>query len=283
MSRTRPLDRASPPAASTHAHGAAAPGPGGGDRPSRSRTGALAVGLALIAFVLYNVNGREAYPTGDSRPTALLPFSILYEGDLDLNEYHPPGAPVGGPIRSENGRIVSNYSPLPAILSLPIYLPAWPHRAEIDGDIFAWEPFFSKLAGSVWASAAVACFFLAAAQLGTPRSALLCALVLAFGSPFWVSASQTLGQHGLTVLLGSLALLALVRLERTGSIRWSLAAGTACALATGVRLTNAVVFATIFVYVLLFHRRRHALALAAPVLVVGFPFILYLLDRKSVV
>ncbi|MFN2431591.1 MAG: glycosyltransferase family 39 protein [Gemmatimonadota bacterium] len=245
-------------------------------RPARPSIRVLSLGLAVAAFLVYNANGREAYPTGDSRPTALLPFSILYEGDLDLNEYHPPSAGIGGPIRMEDGRILSNYSPLPALLSLPIYLLAWPHRDEIDGAILRWTPFFSKLAGSTFAALAAAMFFLAAAEVASRRAALLAALVLAFASPFWISASQTLGQHALTVLCGSAALLALCRLERTGSKRWALAAGVACALAVGIRLSNAVLFAAFLLYVAIQHRRA-ALAFAAPTLAIGVPAVAYLL------
>ena len=60
----------------------------------------------MVAFLVYNAHGREAYPTGDSRPTALLPFTLLYEGDLDLNEYHPPSAGIGVPIRMVDGRML---------------------------------------------------------------------------------------------------------------------------------------------------------------------------------
>jgi hypothetical protein len=242
----------------------------------RSRDRRVALALAVAAFLVYNVNGREAYPTGDSRPTGLLPFSILYEHDLDLDEYNPPEAPVSGPIRRENGHIVSNYSPLPAILSLPIYLPVLPFRVSIDGYMIRWEPFFAKLAGSIWAALAVAGFFLAASQVASERAAALTALVLAFASPLWMSGSQTLGQHGLTVLFGSLLLHALARLEATGRTRWALAAGLACALAVGTRLSNVVVFGIALVYLLRFHPRR-ALAFAAPALVFGTPFVIQLL------
>nr|MBA2566155.1 glycosyltransferase family 39 protein [Gemmatimonadota bacterium] len=241
---------------------------------SRGRLAAL---LAVLVLVVYNANGREAYPTGDSRPTALIPLSILYQGNLDLNEYRPPGAPVGGPVRLENGRLVSNYSPVPAFLSLPVYLLAWPHRAEINGDILRWTPFFSKLAGSIFAALATAAFFIAASELASRPAAMLAALVLAFASPFWVSGGQTLGQHGLTVLCGSLGLLFLMRLERSGSLRWAFLAGLACALAVGVRLTNGMLFAAFLAYLLLY-RRRAAAAFAAPVLVLGLPLALLLLS-----
>jgi hypothetical protein len=146
----------------------------------------------------------------------------------------------------------------------------------VNGDIFRWEPFFSKLAGSVWASLAAAVFFLAAAEVASQRSAALAALVLAFGSPFWISAGQTLGQHGLTVLLASTALLSVARLERTEDRRWALVAGIACALAAGIRLPNLVLFVAFLGY-LLIHRPRSALAFAAPALALGAPFALLLL------
>jgi hypothetical protein len=266
------------------AGGAEPSSPGGaGAAPAEVRRAGRGIGdrwvaaaLALAAFLLYNANGREAYPTGDTRPTGLLPFSILYEHDLDLDEYHPADAPVSGPIRRENGHIVSNYSPLPAILSLPIYLPALPYRVSIDGYMIRWEPFFAKLAGSIWAALAVAAFFLAASQVASQRAAALTALVLAFASPLWMSGSQTLGQHGLTVLFGSLLLFALARLEATPRTRWALAAGLACALAVGTRLSNVLVFLAALVYLLRFHPRRAA-AFAAPALVLGTPFVIHLL------
>jgi hypothetical protein len=271
-SRRRERARGGPEPSSRGAPAAAARARAGA--PIRNRWVALA--LAFAAFLVYNVNGREAYPTGDSRPTGLLPFSILYEHDLDLDEYNPPEAPVSGPIRRENGHIVSNYSPLPAILSLPIYLPVLPFRVSIDGYMIRWEPFFAKLAGSIWAALAVAAFFLAASQVASQRAAALTALVLAFAGPLWMSGSQTLGQHGFTVLFGSLLLLGLARLEATGRTRWALAGGLACALAVGTRLSNFVVFAIALAYLLRFHPRR-ALAFAAPALVLGTPLAVQLL------
>lgn len=236
----------------------------------------VAAALAVVAFAVFNANGREAYPTGDSRPTALLPFTLMYEGDLDLNEYHPPGAGISGPIRMENGRILSNYSPVPALLSLPLYLPVRAHRAEVDGDILRWTPFFSKLAGSFWAAIAVAAFYLAATRIATRRAAALTTIVLAFASPFWISGSQTLGQHGLTVLCGSLAFLGLAELKRSGLRRWALLAGFACALAVGIRLSNVVLFAAFLVYLALF-ARRFVLPFVIPVLLVAVPAVLQLL------
>jgi hypothetical protein len=231
----------------------------------------------VAALVVYHANGREAYPTGDSRPTALLPLSLLYEGDLDLNEYHPPDAAVGGPIRLEDGRVLSNYSPVPALLSLPVYLLAWPHRGEVNGDILRWAPFFSKLAGSVLAALALAVFLLAALEVASPRAAALTALAYAFASPFWVSAGQTLGQHGVTALCWSAALLALLRLERGGASAWAAAAGLAAAVAAGTRLPNAVVLAALVAWLLARRRVGHAALFAAPAVIVGLPLAVHLL------
>jgi hypothetical protein len=122
----------------------------------------------------------------------------------------------------------------------------------------------------------VATFFLAAAEVAPQRGAVLAALALAFASPFWVSASQTLGQHGFTVLFGSLVLFSLARLERTAARRWAVAAGAACALAVGTRLTNSVIFAMTLGYFAAL-QRRHLLAFAAPALVVAVPLALSLL------
>jgi hypothetical protein len=196
---------------------------------------------------------------------------------LDLNEYHPADAGIGGPIRLENGRILSNYSPIPALLSLPVYLLAWPHRGEVNGDILRWAPFFSKLAGSVLAALALAAFLVAATEVASTRAAALTSLAYAFASPFWVSASQTLGQHGVTALCWSAALLALLRLERGGGPVWAATAGLAAAVAAGTRLPNALVLAALFVWLLARRRFRDAALFAAPVAVVGVPMAAFLL------
>ena len=87
-------------------------------------------GLAILLFVVllavYLLNLR-VMAVGDSIPTRLLPFSILREGNLDLDEFswlRFDKLPYY--VRSSNGHIYSGTTVAASLLVLPLYvIPAW--------------------------------------------------------------------------------------------------------------------------------------------------------------
>ena len=78
--------------------------------------------LFLIALLVYNANGRQL-GAADTIPSRLLPYSILREGNFDLDEFrflYAHGVPAY--LFQSRGHLVSQYPPGPAILALPFYL-----------------------------------------------------------------------------------------------------------------------------------------------------------------
>jgi len=85
-------------------------------------THVTATRLFLIALFTYNANGRQLGAV-DTIPARLLPYSILKEGNFDLDEFgflFRQGIPAY--IIQSHGHLVSAYPPGPAILALPFYL-----------------------------------------------------------------------------------------------------------------------------------------------------------------
>jgi hypothetical protein len=78
--------------------------------------------LFCALLILYLANGVTK-ASGDTLPARYLPFSILREGNFDLNEFqflYAQGIPYY--LRHLNSRYVSNYPVGPALAALPFYL-----------------------------------------------------------------------------------------------------------------------------------------------------------------
>jgi hypothetical protein len=105
------------------------------------------------------------------------------------------------------------------------------------------------IASAIVAATAVVLFFIAARET-TVGAAIAIALVFAFGTPAWSSASRSLWQHGPSMLLLALALLVQ---QRGGRMLW---VGLLLAAAYVVRPTNAIPLAGAAAWVLLAKPRQ---------------------------
>ena len=94
-----------------------------------------ALRLALLAFVVYNINLRSE-TSFDTYPTRYIPISIVTQFNLDLDEFpslhHYPQSYHADPdvlpyyVQYRRGHYVSTYPVMPAILSAVIYaIPVW--------------------------------------------------------------------------------------------------------------------------------------------------------------
>ncbi len=115
---------------------------------------------------------------------------------------------------------------------------------------------------------------------GTPRRrrnlAILCGLLFALGTTAWSIASRSMWQHGPSLLLLALGLVALARLTTVAnsdqSRRWAaILCGISFAGAFAVRPTNAVPFAVVSVVVLV-TQRRHVVRYVVAAAVVLLPW-----------
>jgi hypothetical protein len=218
----------------------------------------LALGIALLAFVIYNANFRDI-SVGDTLPARFLPLALLHYGTLYLdplydaarwNRDHPYWLTRPG------GHWVSNYPVVTPVLAMPFYLPAvayldyrdrW-HEVRV---VQVLAELSDKLAASaVAAICAGLMFWLLRSRVPSLSRARALWLTAAFalGTETWAISSQALWQHGTAELLLLLALLAVTRDLTPGAL---VLAGSAAGLVIANRFFDALLAASFAAYLLL--------------------------------
>ncbi|MGH7846089.1 MAG: glycosyltransferase family 39 protein, partial [Candidatus Binatia bacterium] len=207
--------------------------------------------LFLVAVFIYNANGTHSFAV-DSNSTRLLPYSILEEMDFDLEEFTflyseriPPYL-----VRAEK-HLVSAYPPGPAIMALPFYIPAFVSGVSAQSNLMIQV---EKIAASVFVALSAALIYQCIASIEGGKTALLFALIYAFGTSSLSISSQGLWQHGPSQLLLVASLYGLVRgRERE---RWVGLAGLPLGGSVLCRPTDILVAVPLAVYVLHRHRQQ---------------------------
>lgn len=225
--------------------------------PARARRVAVLVGAAAFAVFLTNLRPMGA---GDTIPARLLPFSLLREGNLDLDEFAWLRAPeLKRPYFLQvdrAGHWRSKYPVATPLVVTPLAAPfAWWARARgiADGDarFRLLTAVFERVAAALIGAVSVALVLLAACELAPLAWAVAAALVYAFGTSTWVY-SQALWQHGLAEVGIAWAALCLLRPATRAR---AVLVGVAAALALAARPTTLVVAAVLGLAV---WRRRRA-------------------------
>ncbi len=192
-----------------------------------------AIGLAVIAFVVYNANLRPI-AEGDSFPARYLPLAIWRTGTLHLELFDKAMNTGYGfvywtmPLR---GHEVSRYPIVTPLLVTPLYAPAAYYLSETGWDsrrVKKVSAAMEKLSASLIAAVSVAIMYLVLIGIASPRTALILTIAYAFGTNTWVTGSQALWQHGTGELLLAVVLFAAPRAAERA--RWSNVAGICCAL-----------------------------------------------------
>jgi hypothetical protein len=260
----------------------------------RKRAGVGALVFVVVATVYLSCPVKGISDLIWSIPTV---FSIMQEGDADLDEYQPTFKELNGHGIVQVDGHYRNYFPIgPTLVALvPIWtfnqlvnlvatpVAPFPKLAKGVGN---WQRNFSRVGkidlsffmvtemvlGSLLAALAAVFIQLMALELLPMRWALVVTGVFAFCTPVWSTASRDLGQHGPSVLMLSVALWLLVRARR---IPWSAAlAGPFVALSYVMRPTNSL--SVILLTVLVAIRYRRALpGYCATALLVAIPFCAY--------
>jgi hypothetical protein len=231
MPRRRPRSSGAPP-----------PGPSQGPRAPAAvaiekepGTFRLGVPLFLALLALYVANLR-VLGAGDSIPTRLLPFSVLRERNLDLNEFTWEITRKGRLpyyVHRVGERIYSVSTIGTPLAIVPLYvLPAWVLSAyDISYDdvrarllIVAMERF----AAAAMTALSAVLLFSTARRLVSRRWALAIALLYGTGTSAWSISSQALWPHALSALcLAALSACFVGRAPRAGT---SLLSGAAAAI-----------------------------------------------------
>ena len=212
-----------------------------------------ALGLAVVAFVVYNANLR-LIDSGDTFPARYLPLAIWRTGTLHLDlfntEMNTGYSPVYWTVRLR-GHDQSAYPIVTPVLVTPLYAPAayylsrtgWnPQRVRVISAVM------EKLCASLIAATSVAVMYLVLLGIASPRTALILTIAYAFGTNTWVTSSQAMWQHGLGELLLATVLYAAPRAEERP--RWSFVAGVCCALMAFNRPADGIMVMAVSAYFL---------------------------------
>ena len=233
------------------------PAPGGETGPP---TWLLAGALFLVLFAVYTVNFRLR-GAGDSIPTRRIPFSLLREGDLDLNEFTwEPTASGTLPyyVHGHDGQIDAVSTVASGVVVTPLYvLPAWwmaRHDVSYD-DVRARvvEVVMERVAAATLTALSAVVLFVVLRRLTTWRWAIGLALLYGLGTSAWSISSQALWPHALAQL--TLALLCLLLLAPAPTRLGIVAAGLVAALSVANRPQTIALAGLAFAFIALHHRR----------------------------
>lgn len=227
--------------------------------------------LGAVLFAVYLSNFR-VLSSGDNIPTRLLPFSILREHNLDLDEFPRMRAEERTAfyyVREQNGHLYSGSPFLTSLIISPLYLvPAWVLSAyDIPYDDVRAQLLFvvmERLVAAALTALSAALLFIVLRRLVNGRWAIAITLLYGLGTSTWRFSGQALWTH----VLSELALVILCAIFLRDDVEDQPAppafvlAGLTVALAVGNR-PQMIVFALATAVFVWNHHRRHVVAFAA--------------------
>ena len=237
--------------------------------------------LLLLLLVIYNSNFRSVV-TADSFPARLLPFSLLLNHNLYLDQWVQPllAQPLGPhgvyfAVQS-HGHWMSLYPIITPLVVTPLYvLPAWwisRQSPPLDPNSLIGNT-MEKLSASLIAALSGALLFLALRRVASRHVSFGVALIYGLASNTWTISSQALWRHGLTELSFAFLLWALFRLPDSPSAPFW--AGLGLAVATANKPLEAILVVAFLLY--FFGRRqwKNLLLFLAPLVALGSLVVAY--------
>ncbi|MCB0332650.1 MAG: hypothetical protein KDD55_04075 [Bdellovibrionales bacterium] len=220
----------------------------------------------VIAFVTYLYSPVNANP--DSEWTVFTAQSLLHEHNLSLNEYPQVRKRLGEYSLLEHNNRIYNYFPIGATLfTLPVvflyewtprffisYVPTFEqyrHRSKLPSVVRVRKQ-IEHLTASFLCALVVGLVFLWARVKLPLLPSLSIALTFAFGTSVWSVASQSMWQHGPSLLCLSLAFSCLLVAREKAP--YAAYASIPLAMSFFVRPTNAIAIICISLFVLYAHR-----------------------------
>ncbi len=168
----------------------------------------------VVCLLVYTLNLR-GLPSGDTLPTALLPFTLLLDGTLALDRF----APLLNQLWDDQAYFLvageehtwSSYPVAAGLLVAPLYLPLL--LFDLGGlsvhELLDIALQMEQVVAATIAAVAVVAVYHLLRRLVDEADAIGLALLFAFGTSIWSTSSQALWQHGPAVLLLTLSMLQL--------------------------------------------------------------------------
>jgi hypothetical protein len=249
------------------------------------------LGLAIL-IIVFTVHACSEIRSGaDSRWTVHLAYSILREGNLDLDEYRETLARQGFYFVEEaRGHLVSAYPVAISVLAVPFVaaldpiigplLPLPDRLLAERGDpelVKFWT--IEATVASLWVALAALVVYRVARASTSQAGALVVTIAFAFGTTAWSTASRGLWGHAPSLLFLSIAVWLLVQAPRRPALAgWS---GLPLGLAAATRPQDWLSVVVLGAVVALRYRRHLPLYLAmvAIPLVPTFGYLLWTYGR----
>lgn len=226
-------------------------------RAASPRWVAPLLGVALFAVYLSNLRVLAA---ADSIPTRLLPFSILREANLNLDEFSwlwSDRLPYY--VRISGGHLYSGTTVALPFVLLPLYvLPTW--YLSVDGITYddararVLIVVMERVCAALLTAVAAVLLYRVMCRLVSWRWGLALTLIYALGSNTWVIASQALWPHTLVGLV--IALLSVVFVAETVSRAALVMAGLLTAIMVAERPQTLGIAVMTAAFVWRYHRRH---------------------------
>lgn len=233
------------------------------------------VAVLLAAVVLATHVASPVRTSFDSRWAIHTAVSLAYRGDADLDEYEPLLAiEEDYAVERRADRKYTRVPIGPSLVAVPVVL-AYDAAAWLIGahgtEALLWQQRAVRIeviVASLVVAATTVLLFLVAREKGLGRAwSFVLALVFAFCTQAWSTASRGLWQHGPAMLTLTCALYLLLLARRNA--RWATVAGLPLALGVLMRPTSALPAAILGTYVLVRYPRRFAAFAALAFVVLG--------------
>jgi len=218
----------------------------------------------LVLILIYLANFKLNPGHGDALAFRYLPYSILYEGNFDLDEFHeklitlyptdlyeyPNGEKIPYYLIKVKGHYLSSSGIGPSLLSLPfLFIPIVFFHLHPESWMII---FLSKLTASVFIALSAILIYLAVRLLSTKKKALFITFIYALCSGMWSITSQILIQQTGSEFFLALSIYFLVKSIKKA--QFIPLVGLSLASAVVMRPTNFLVISIITIYVI--HRYR---------------------------
>jgi len=239
--------------------------------------------IFIIFFVIYCINFRSI-GSGDTIPASILPFNILENHNLYLDNYTTYYQNINFTyfLAEERGHHISAYPIVTPILITPLYTIPYAIMKIIDYPIDIFNPgfrlivmFMEKLSASIIASVSCIFVFLTVKELTNHKNAILCAIIFAIATNTWTISSQGLWQHGTVELLLSMVVYIIIINEKNKNIKNIFYIGFISGLFIFNRLADIILLLPIFFYILKLNQKNIFLYYFCFMMLSSAPFILY--------
>ena len=237
----------------------------------------------IVFFVTYLTNFR-LIGSGDTIPASILPFNILENHNLYLDDYATYYKNICFTyfLAEGRGHFISAYPIVTPILITPLYAILYIIMKIIDYPIDIFNPGFrliimlmEKTSASLIASASSVFIFLTVKELTNHKNAIVSVIIFAIATNTWAISSQGLWQHGTVELLLSMMIYLIIINEKNKNMRYIFYLGFLSGLFIFNRPSESILLLPILYYIFKLNQKSVLLYYFCFMMLSSAPFILY--------